>query len=214
MIINNKSVRLLDNKITLVQYNLPAQVILKGHLLNLSKEQKKLVSQYLNFLQQELPEYLDLIIDGGHLTRDWVKKTILMDKNTTDAVSLLVERELGFASRRFSKAFKRKQGFYYINKQRIEGIGAIFDSHFENHIKPPLYYALRTKPKLFNNVNINNIKNWQAPVLSKLNISPQSLRLQSKELCQKLVYLEHLETRIQQSIKPLAKIDLISLDAR
>ncbi len=199
---------------TLVQYNLPAQVIVKGHLLKLSKQQKKLVAQYLNFLQQELPEYLDLIIDGGHLTRDWVKQTLLLKKNKTDAVSLLVERELGFASRRFSKAFKREQGFYYINKQRIEGIAAIFDSHFEHHIKPTLYYAAQTKPNLFANVNIKNIKNWQSPVLAKLNISPQSLSLQSKELCQKLVYLDHLETRIQQSIKPLSKIDLISLDAR
>ncbi|NTS76494.1 DUF2884 family protein [Catenovulum sp. SM1970] len=221
IIITDKHIRYLDNHRTKVQFNKPDQVIIKGEVLPLDERQRQLVKLYIKSMQQDMPQYIDLVMDGTMLVTEHVEQLAIGLHGRGSENHERIRGQLKHVVMRMAEKFNHRENHFYLGPQRIDDLREIIHRQVSNEIQKALLDSFnRFVSAVIDDTNTKDFKakmrdfssrmeKLSEDVFVELEKESGSLDQQSKAFCEKLIELDQLELRLQQNIPELESFNAI-----
>ncbi len=224
VVINPSHVRIIQKGQTFVQINNDKQLFIKGREVYLNEQQIELIHQYSQGIRKQVPEIVDIAIEGVDIGLKAVNKVIAGLTGENSASHQKIQERFDEMQYRLRERFNHSDTNYYIASQDFDDFDDIFAGAFEQEIESIVTESIGTILMAVGEaMTTNEERNSEQRVEAfdqrlqgmekglHLEIEPraQEIELKAAEFCNSLKKLDQLEARLQKSINQLSEFDLI-----
>lgn len=230
VIIDPKHIRMIDHGKTIVQINGASQLFVEGREIELTTEQKHLISQFSIGIRDQVPEIVSIALEGVDIGLKAVNKAIGSLTGENSASQQKIQTKFDELKWRIRTRFNQSANNYYIAPQDFADFDDIFTGDFEQEIEEIISDSIGTILLAVGEAMINDNSNSQGSeqrlstfddrmeTLGKdleLEISENANALEKKaeQFCLALTKLDEIETSVYNSIKPLRTFNLIETNS-
>ncbi|AWB67209.1 hypothetical protein C2869_12520 [Saccharobesus litoralis] len=221
LVINQRHIRVLDNHRTLVQYNHPSQIIVKGQVIELTPEQQSLVKDYITTVQSQVPDYIDLIVEGSHIAARWLNELAASLHGENSENHNRVRGQVEHVVFQIMEKFNHKDENFYLGPQSLYTLEQTINQQFSEQMRITLTDHLNMLVSAViddtDDFKANmqrfgvELSNLSQDVVKELEQKSGNLDKKSQEFCQQVVNIDLLETQLQHQIPELAEINVFNI---
>ena len=226
VIIDPEHIRILKRDITYVQFNNTGQLFVNGREIALNTQQQTLINQYSSRIRKQIPELVDIAIEGVDLGLKAVNKVIAGLTGENSAAHQKLQKRFDELHWRIRKRFNHSADSYYIAPQDLDDFDEIFAGEFEQEIEEIVADSIGTilgaVGEAITNQEIeaasneqrsgnlgNRIESMSDDLALEINSKASSLESKADAFCNKLIELDILESEIQSQISILSNYNLV-----
>ncbi len=225
VIIDPDHVRFLEHDMTYVQINNENQLFVHGKEVKLTPQQTQLVTQYTTGIRQQVPQIVEIAIEGVDIGLKAVNQVIAGVTGENSASHQKIQKHFDELQWRLRKRFNHSDQNYYIAPQDFDDFEDIFAGQFEQEIESIVTESIGTilmaVGEAMNNQENSSSENRDDNFSDRmetmgdeleLEISSKVTTLESKTamFCAKLRELDDIETQLNQQISALKSFSLIN----
>jgi hypothetical protein len=224
VVINPSHLRIMQKSQTFVQINNDKQLFIKGREVSLTEEQIKLIQQYSQGIRKQVPEIVDIAIEGVDIGLKAVNKVIAGLTGENSASHQKIQERFDEMQYRLRERFNHSDTNYYIASQDFDDFDDIFAGAFEQEIESIVTESIGTILMAVGEAMTTNeersseqrveafdqrIKGMEKGLHLEIDPKAQEIELKAAQFCENLKKLDQLELTLQQSINQLSEFDLI-----
>ncbi|MFB0979449.1 MAG: DUF2884 family protein [Alteromonadaceae bacterium] len=224
VVINPSHVRIMQKSQTFVQINHDKQLFIKGREVFLNEQQVKLINQYSQGIRKQVPEIVDIAIEGVDIGLKAVNKVIAGLTGENSASHQKIQERFDEMQYRLRERFNHSDTNYYIASQDFDDFDDIFAGAFEQEIESIVTESIGTILMAVGEAMTTNeeqsseqrveafdqrIKGMEKGLHLEIEPRAQEIELKAAQFCDSLKKLDQLESTLQQSINQLSEFDLI-----
>jgi hypothetical protein len=224
VVINPSQVRILQRSQTYVQINNDKQLFIRGREITLNKQQIHLLTQYSQGIRKQVPEIVDIAIEGVDIGLKAVNKVIAGLTGENSASHQKIQERFDEMQYRLRERFNHSDTNYYIASQDFDDFDEIFAGAFEQEIESIVTESVGTILMAVGEAMTTNeersteqrvetfdqrIKGMEKDLHLEMDPKAQEIEIKAVQFCKNLKKLDQLESELQQSIRQLNEFDLI-----
>ncbi|PCH97950.1 MAG: hypothetical protein COB83_00605 [Gammaproteobacteria bacterium] len=228
VIIDPNHIRMIDMGQTVVQINGGNQLFVKGREIQLNPKQQQLINQFSLGIREHIPEIVSIAIEGVDIGLKAVNTAIGSLTGENSASQQKVQAKFDELKWRIRTRFNQSANNYYIAPQDFTDLDDIFTGEFEQEIEEIISDSIGTillavgEAMINDNNNDDNghseqrlstfddrIEAMGKDLELEISANANALKNKAEQFCLKLSELDEIENKIQQSINPMSKFNLI-----
>ena len=224
VVIDPSHLRIIEHGQTLVQINGDSQLFIRGKEIQLTKEQKEILSQYSAGIRNQIPKIVAIAIESVEQGLKTVNKIIGGLTGENSASHQKIQEKFTELQQRLRLRFNQSDQNFYIAPQDFDDFDEIIAGDLEQEIKKIVNQSIGTillaVGEAMTTSKESDIEERVETMTERidtignnieLNIEQPINNLQGKaaQFCQNLKSLDQIELKVQQSILLLQQYDLI-----
>jgi len=209
-------IQVLDGDRSLYRIEDGSTLYSEGKRVHLNAEQKALIEEYSDLIQELAPQVAQLIADGLEIAKSAVSGVITELFGHDTELQTKVETIIAKLESKAAPMMDQAKGEYFLTKETIDQAGDDFGQEIEQEIENLLKESSGHLLMLVGKMLASGEDNMQG-FEQKMEAFGETMELRGKELearadgmCEQAQRLDELETKIQQQIPQIAKFDLLS----
>ncbi len=224
VVIDPSHLRIIEHGQTLVQINGDSQLFIRGKEIQLTKEQKEILTQYSAGIRNQIPKIVAIAIESVEQGLKTVNKIIGGLTGENSASHQKIQEKFTELQQRLRLRFNQSDQNFYIAPQDFDDFDEIIAGDLEQEIKKIVNQSIGTillaVGEAMTTSKESDIEERVETMTERidtmgnnieLNIEKPINSLQGKaaQFCQNLKKLDQIELKVQQSILLLQQYDLI-----
>lgn len=231
VIIDPSHIRIIDKGTTIIQVNGPSQLFVEGREIPLDSEQQELIANFTQGIRKQIPEIVSIAIEGVDIGLKAVNKVIagLTGENSTSQQN--IQANFDELKWRIRTRFNQSANNYYIAPQDFDDFDDIFTGEFEQDIEEIIADSIGTILLTVGEAIISDANNAEPSNAEQristfdqrmesmgkdlelqISASAKTLEKKAQQFCVHMATLNHIESEMHQSIKPLTPFNLIDIN--
>ncbi len=220
LIITPEHIRVMDKNRTVLQINNDEQLFIQGYWKQLSEPEQLLLRQFSEGLRREVPEIVDIAMDGVSLGIDAINQII---DGVSGGSAPLIKRQFEEIKFRFKERFNHTDDIFYIAPQSLDEIDDFFEDELSEKIKAVVSESLgailialsEALSSAETNYEINHddfgerMEKLSKQIDIKLSEKSTVLEAKAQLFCEHLKELDEIETALQKSVPELHRFDIV-----
>ncbi|QBY03781.1 DUF2884 family protein [Thalassotalea sp. HSM 43] len=225
VVVEEQHIRFIDKDQTIIQINDGDQLFVKGKQVRLTSEQKQLLSDYADAINEQVPNVVNLANEaiGIAFTAISHVATAFSGEDTDNSEKL--EKIFARIEQKVAERFNKDQGSYYVAQQDFDEFDRFIEDELEAEIEGvvssfvgDILIAAGTAMTEGDGSFEENMEAFGEKmekmgedIESTVEEQAEDLEKQAEDLCQNLKELDDIEQRLTDSVDELNDIDLISV---
>jgi len=220
-----KHIRIQEKGITYVQISQTGQLFVRGREIPLNDKQQDLVNRYALGIRTQVPELVDIAIEGVDVGLKAVNKVIAGLTGENSAAHQKLQKQFEELHWRIRKRFNHSDDSYYIAPQDLDDFDEIFAGEFEQEIEEIVTDSIGTILGAVGDAVANQsvedenneqragnvgerVESMSDDLAKEINTKTSTLESKANAFCNKLVELDIIESEIQSQISILSDFNL------
>ena len=225
VVIDPGHIRILEEGITYVQFSKSGQLFVNGREIQLNDAQQALIKEYATGIRKQVPELVNIAIEGVELGLKAVNKVIAGLTGENSAAHQKLQQRFEELHWRIRKRFNHSDNSYYIAPQDLDDFDEIFAGEFEQEIEEIVTKSIgsilgavgeavtnqevepQSSEQRAGNIG-DGVEAMGDDLALEINSKTSSLESKADAFCNKLIELDIIESEIQKQISALNQFNL------
>ncbi|MDG1752059.1 MAG: DUF2884 family protein [Thalassotalea sp.] len=222
VIIEPGHVRIIEHGKTYIQVNGQNQLFIHGTEIQLSAEQKQLLSEYFSGIRSQIPEIVSIAIESVDVGLNVVNKVIAGITGENSSSHQKLQKQFDELQWRIRTRFNHSDNSFYIAPQDFDNFDDVLAGEFEEEIESIVENSIGTivsaVGKAISSSDIESSEQRPNTLVHNIGNISKELKLNSKisaieskvaVFCQNLKELNNIEKKLNDNIIELKPFNLI-----
>ncbi|WP_185962618.1 YggN family protein [Thalassomonas sp. M1454] len=225
VIVEDKSIRFLQDKNTYVQINNQQQLFVKGKEVDLNDQQQKLLNEYAQGVHQQVPEIVDIALDAVEIAFSAVSHVVKGFSGEDAKANQRIESIFTKITEKVHTRFNNEDGYYFLAEQDFNEVDQFIEDELEQEIEAVVTNSigdlLTAVGSAMNSEEGNFEENMEAfgermermgdDIEAEVEDKAQELGAKAELVCTNLKTLDKVESELTDSVAELENFNLISV---
>jgi len=215
IIISPEHIRILDDGKTIMQFNGKSQLFIQGREITLSEQQRRLITEYVQTIRQQIPEIIDMTIEGFDVGLETISQTITNVTGENSSAHQKLQKRFEEIQWQVRAKLNHMDENYYIAPQNLNDLGNFISELLEKEVEVIVNESLGSLfiPNSNSRTNPPSSNSKFQTLIEKVKFALKSktTRFESKSVCLSLEKLNFIERKTTNQIEELSDFELFKI---